>query len=201
MGNGLQTPNPTSQIPHPNPQMTKDKRSRTKDQRRSRICTIAALSSGILGLGIGGLLSTSGQLRVCQTHPWGIEQLCSSWATPGAFLRGGITGLWVGTILGAFAAGVATHQPNSNLSNLEDQNEDEIPWSEIQAWVEAASRLEPQDSRTLTLEQTRELLGMLGFTIAAIDRARLPKLEKGQSKPVERDSVEEVEKRSGGQDN
>jgi hypothetical protein len=185
------------QTPNPKLQMTKDKGQKTNNQKRSRICTIAALTSGVLGFSIGGLLSTSGQLQVCQTHPWGIEQLCSTWAAPGAFFRGGMTGLWVGTILGAFAAGVATHQPMSELSNLEEENEAEISWSEIQAWIEAASLLEPQDSITLTIDQTRELLEQLGFSEEAIDRARLPKLEEGA---IERNTVEKVEKRSGEQD-
>lgn len=156
--------------------LAKDKRQKTKNKQRSFICTIAALSSGLLGLGIGGLLSTSGQLQVCQTRPWGIEQLCSTWATPGAFLRGGITGLWVGTILGAFAAGVATHELEATSSDSEEEKE--ITWLEIQAWIEAASLLEPQESIALTEEQTRELLGELGFSEATIDRVKLPKREE-----------------------
>jgi hypothetical protein len=152
--------------------LAKDKRQTTNNKRRGFICTIAALASGVLGLGIGGLLSTSGQLQVCQTRPWGIEQLCSTWATPGAFLRGGITGLWVGTILGAFAAGVATRELEA--TSMDSEEEKEITWSEIQAWIEAASLLEPQESITLTEEQTYQLLELLGFSEGAIDRARLP---------------------------
>lgn len=166
-------------IPNPKPPMTKDKGLRTNNKRRSRICSIAALTSGVLGFSIGGLLSTSGQLQVCQTRPWGIEQLCSTWATPGAFFRGGITGLWVGTILGAFAAGVATHQSVAELNHSEEENEAEIPWSEIQAWIEAASLVEPQDSITLTVEQICELLEQLGFSEGAIEQVRLSKQEEG----------------------
>ncbi|HIK30075.1 MAG TPA: hypothetical protein IGS17_01295 [Oscillatoriales cyanobacterium M59_W2019_021] len=153
--------------------MTKDKGQRTN--QRSLVCTIAALASGALGLGIGGFLSTSGQMQVCQTHPWGVEQLCSTWVAPGAFFRGGVTGLWVGTILGAFAAGVATHQP---LSSDPEDEEDAIAWLEIQARIEAAARLQPQASRTLTAAQTRELLLQLGFSETTIDRAMLPPAEE-----------------------
>jgi hypothetical protein len=156
--------------------MTKDKGLKTNNKRRSFICSIAALTSGVLGFSIGGLLSTSGQLQVCQTRPWGIEQLCSTWATPGAFLRGGITGLWVGTILGAFAAGVATRELEE--TSMDSEEEKEITWSEIQAWIEAASLLEPQESITLTEEQTYQLLELLGFSEGAIDRARLSKREE-----------------------
>lgn len=157
--------------------MTKDKGQMRN--RRSLVCTIAALASGALGLGIGGFFSTSGQMQVCQTRPWGIEQLCSTWVAPGAFFRGGITGLWVGTILGAFAAGVATHQPLADSIDPEDEDEDEtIAWSEIQAQIEVAARLQPQASRTLTAAQTRELLLQLGFSDTTIDRAVLPPPEE-----------------------
>lgn len=154
--------------------MTKDKRQRTN--RRSLICTIAALASGALGLGIGGFLSASGQMQVCQTRPWGIEPLCSTWVAPGAFFRGGVTGLWVGTILGAFAAGVATYQPLS--IDPEDEDEAQLSWSEIQGQIEAAAGLQPQASRTLTAAQTRELLLQLGFSETTIDRAMLPLAEE-----------------------
>ncbi|MGB3559481.1 MAG: hypothetical protein WBG66_19345 [Geitlerinemataceae cyanobacterium] len=162
--------------PNPKPQMTKDRRQKTNNKRRSFICSIAALASGLLGFGVGGFLSTSGQLQVCQTRPWGMEQLCSTLATPGAFLRGGITGLWVGTILGAFSAGVATHQSVSK--SIDSEEEREMSWSQIQAWIEAAARLEPQESISLTEEETYELLEQLGFSQAAIDRSRLPKREE-----------------------
>ncbi|MGB3238188.1 MAG: hypothetical protein WBB29_07825, partial [Geitlerinemataceae cyanobacterium] len=101
---------------------------------------------------------------------------CSTLATPGAFLRGGITGLWVGTILGAFSAGVATHQSVSK--SIDSEEEREMSWSQIQAWIEAAARLEPQESISLTEEETYELLEQLGFSQAAIDRSRLPKREE-----------------------
>lgn len=161
--------------------MTKDTRLKTNNKRRSFICSIAALTSGVLGFGIGGLLSTSGQLQVCQTRPWGMEQLCSTLATPGAFLRGGITGLWVGTILGAFSAGVATHQSVSQ--SIDSEEEKEMSWSQIQAWIEAAASLEPQESISLTEEETYELLEQLGFSQAAIDRSRLPEREEEAIEP------------------
>lgn len=150
-----------------------------------------------MGGSVGGLLSASGQLRVCQTHPWGIEHLCSTWATPGAFWRGGIAGLWVGTILGAVAAGRATYKPDAASQGTQEDGDGEIPWCEIQAWIESASRLEPQALQSLNAEQTRELLKQLGFSEGAIEKARLPKLEKGESEPLDRHPVETLEKWSG----
>ena len=42
----------------------------------------------------------------CQNQPWAMKELCNLWVTPGATWQGSTTGIWVGTILGAFAGGL-----------------------------------------------------------------------------------------------
>ncbi|MFB2768491.1 hypothetical protein ACE1AT_04255 [Pelatocladus sp. BLCC-F211] len=77
-------------------------------KNRILICTFFALLSGFLSGYIGGQISLSLHSQKCQNQAWGFKQACSAWITPGAIWQGSTTGLWTGTILGAFVGGLVT---------------------------------------------------------------------------------------------
>ncbi|GAA6616293.1 hypothetical protein [Scytonema sp. NUACC26] len=74
------------------------------------ICTFLALFSGFFGGYVGGQITQSLHNQKCQNQPWGWKQVCGAWTTPTAMWQGGTTGLWTGTILGAFVGGLVTKQ-------------------------------------------------------------------------------------------
>ncbi|MBW4559921.1 MAG: hypothetical protein KME32_02000 [Mojavia pulchra JT2-VF2] len=78
--------------------------------KRILICTLVALSSGFFGLYFGGQITFIFHSQKCQNQPWGLKEMCNTWVAPGAMWQGSTTGLWIGTVLGAFAAGLATRQ-------------------------------------------------------------------------------------------
>lgn len=94
--------------------MSKDKGQRTN--HRVLICSFVALASGFFGATVGGQLSWTAYSQQCEAgvkKTWslpGIRAICQTWATPGALFKGSTTGLWTGMILGAFVAGLATHE-------------------------------------------------------------------------------------------
>jgi hypothetical protein len=141
---------------------------------RSIICTIAAFTCGGLGAFVGSKLVASNQIQNCEEQPWGVAALCSTVAAPGAFVQGGLAGLWTGTILAAFAAGTITSD-RSKVNTLS--------WQEFQAWFDAVSSLDPHPHKPLHLTEAQavEWLTQLGFTPKTIRQA------KGKfSKEVER---------------
>jgi hypothetical protein len=77
-------------------------------KKRMIICTFLALLSGFFGGYAGGQLTLNLHSQKCQNQAWGVKEACSAWVTPGAIWQGSTTGLWMGTILGAFAGGLAT---------------------------------------------------------------------------------------------
>ncbi|BAY28526.1 hypothetical protein NIES2107_03560 [Nostoc carneum NIES-2107] len=79
-------------------------------KNRILICTLVALSSGFFGGYISGQLTLMLHSQKCQNQNWGFKQICNTWVAPGAIWQGSTTGLWVGSILGAFVAGLATNQ-------------------------------------------------------------------------------------------
>lgn len=79
-------------------------------KKRALICSLVAIASGLFGAYVGGQFSVTKRIHQCQSLPAGLKNVCGVLMTPEAAMRGSTTGLWVGTILGAFAAGVATHQ-------------------------------------------------------------------------------------------
>jgi len=82
--------------------------------KRTIICTFVALSSGIFGMWVGSQVSTFYRSQSCYQN-WGrLQILCDSWVKPAALWQGSSTGLWTGTILGAFIAGLATSKTNNN---------------------------------------------------------------------------------------
>ncbi|MBD2204758.1 hypothetical protein H6G33_13720 [Calothrix sp. FACHB-1219] len=79
-------------------------------KNRTFICSLVAIASGIIGAYISGQTTLMLHSQKCQNQTWGMQQLCNTWVTPGAIWQGSTTGLWMGTILGAFVAGMATSQ-------------------------------------------------------------------------------------------
>jgi hypothetical protein len=82
-------------------------------KNRILICTLVALSSGFFGGYIFGQITAMLHSQKCQNQAWGLQQLCNTWVTTGAMWQGSTTGIWMGTILGAFVSGLVTN-PNRN---------------------------------------------------------------------------------------
>jgi hypothetical protein len=79
-------------------------------KNRTLICTFLALLSGFSGGYIGGQITLSLHGQKCQSQPWGFKEVCNAWVAPGAVWQGSTTGLWTGTVLGAFVGGSLTRQ-------------------------------------------------------------------------------------------
>ncbi|MBD2385742.1 hypothetical protein [Cylindrospermum sp. FACHB-282] len=77
-------------------------------RKRILICTFLALLSGFFGGYIGGQITLMLNSQHCHNQPWGLKQMCSLWARPGAIWQGNTAGIWTGTILGAFVGGLVT---------------------------------------------------------------------------------------------
>ncbi|MBF2064924.1 MAG: hypothetical protein IGS39_10960 [Calothrix sp. C42_A2020_038] len=77
-------------------------------KNRVLICTFLALTSGFFAGFVGWQISMHLRSQKCQNQVWGVRELCSATVTPGAIWSGSTTGLWTGTILGAFVGGLAT---------------------------------------------------------------------------------------------
>jgi hypothetical protein len=75
------------------------------------VCTAVALLSGALGSFWGGQMRWLAHAQQCNTsnYVW-LNTLCRVQQSPALF-KGGTAGLWTGTILGAFLAGIATRDP------------------------------------------------------------------------------------------
>ncbi|MTJ08242.1 MULTISPECIES: hypothetical protein [unclassified Anabaena] len=79
-------------------------------KKRILICTFLALSSGFFGSLIAGQITVILHSQKCQNQAWGLKEMCSFLVTPGASWQGSTTGLWTGTILGAFVGGLITRK-------------------------------------------------------------------------------------------
>ncbi|ARV61325.1 hypothetical protein BZZ01_24315 [Nostocales cyanobacterium HT-58-2] len=79
-------------------------------KNRTLICTFLALLTGFSGGYIGGQLTINLHGHNCQNQPWGLKEMCHAWIAPGAVWQGSTTGMWTGTVLGAFVAGLVTRQ-------------------------------------------------------------------------------------------
>ncbi len=71
-------------------------------KKRTLICTVIALLSGIIGGLTSAQISSMLHNQKCLTQLWGWQQICHVVVTPGAIWQGSIAGIWTGTILGAF---------------------------------------------------------------------------------------------------
>jgi hypothetical protein len=69
------------------------------------ICTVVALTFGLIGGYVGGRLKATAQMSKCQSQAWGVKQACQVMVTPGAVWYGSTTGIWTGSVIGAFAGG------------------------------------------------------------------------------------------------
>jgi hypothetical protein len=78
------------------------------------ICTFTALLSGFSSAYISGQITISLHTQKCQKQHWALKPICSTWVTPNAIWQGSTTGLWTGTVLGAFVGGLVTRQQNNS---------------------------------------------------------------------------------------
>jgi hypothetical protein len=103
-----------------------------------------AVASGFFSSYVGGQISLKVHRHNCQTQPWGlfwtkylsrdfwgresvpinpdgsrnsITTVCEAWVTPGAIWQGSTTGLWLGTVLGAFISGLATRKSEETITS------------------------------------------------------------------------------------
>ena len=89
-------------------------------QKRVIICTFTAIASGLGSAYMGGYINNLAHNNQCDVQAKqslslpGLNILCKAWVTPGAILQGSTTGLWMGTVLGAFIAGLATRKTDNN---------------------------------------------------------------------------------------
>ncbi len=123
-----------------------------KSKKRMLICTLVALLSGALASFWGGQMRWLAHTQQCKTsdYVW-LNTLCRVQHSPAMF-KGGTAGLWTGTILGAFLAGIATRYPKGkSLSGPENQ---EVLGRE-------GDRLELEGLTPEQLAQVQELITLL----------------------------------------
>ena len=79
-------------------------------KNRVLICTFLALLSGLAGGYVGGQINSHFHTQKCHDKNWVEKQMCQVIEMPGAMWQGSISGLWTGTILGAFFGGLVSRQ-------------------------------------------------------------------------------------------
>lgn len=89
---------------------------------RTLICTVTALMCGGFGTFLGSQISVASRTQSCNAQPWGFSVICKTGVTPVALWQGGLAGLWTGSLLGAFAAGLATHSTALAKSSASGQS-------------------------------------------------------------------------------
>jgi uncharacterized protein YneF (UPF0154 family) len=157
------------------------------NHKRTLICTFVALASGLFGGYVGGQLNMAAHHQQCQAREQGLSipgfpAICQAWVTPGAIWQGSTSGLWVGTILGAFIAGLATRKLVKDTSptlSLKDRRALQRllvlltvkamtadPTSE----AKHLSLVEATANPDLTPSELHQLLLSLGFSQQEIDR-------------------------------
>lgn len=83
--------------------------SKKSSRKRLLICTFLALASGFFGGYIGGQFSLQAHSQNCQNQRWDLFKAgCKIAIAPGAMWQGSTTGVWTGSILGCFFAGLLT---------------------------------------------------------------------------------------------
>ncbi len=83
--------------------------SQQSSRKRLLICTFLALASGFFGGYVGGQISVQAHSQNCQDQQWELFKAgCKVAIAPGAVWKGSTTGIWTGSILGAFFAGLVT---------------------------------------------------------------------------------------------
>ncbi|MDJ0737216.1 MAG: hypothetical protein QNJ47_24650 [Nostocaceae cyanobacterium] len=79
-------------------------------KNRVLICSFLAILSGFAGGYVGGQINSYFHSQKCENKQWGAKQMCQIVVTPGAMWQGSISGIWTGTILGAFFGGLVSRQ-------------------------------------------------------------------------------------------
>lgn len=79
-------------------------------KNRVLICTFLALTSGFFGGYMSGQITFMLHSQRCHNQPWGLKEACNAWVAPGAIWQGNTTGIWTGSILGAFVGGLVTRK-------------------------------------------------------------------------------------------
>ncbi len=79
-------------------------------KNRVLICTSLAWLTGLSGGFFGQQITSRLHQQQCQQQGWGMKQVCQVWVIPGAMWQGSTTGLWTGTILGAFVGGLISRK-------------------------------------------------------------------------------------------
>jgi hypothetical protein len=141
-----------------------------------------ALATGAFGFLVGGQVNVNAQTQRCQTQPWGLQNVCEAWLTPGAAWQGSFTGLWTGMVLGGFAGGLATRKPQQEMP-VDTANPSALQANESEVTTLGNTGVEVPLSSDLKLTQMqREVLQCLLILLAATsDRQNLSKPPSGSS--------------------
>ena len=168
-------------------------------KKRVFICTFTALVSGLFGAYVGGQINAIAHNHQCDVGARqglsipGLNALCKAWNTPFALWEGSTTGLWTGTILGAFIGGLATRQTSEETDatrSLSAQDREVLrrllvlmvvksAASGTEKFVSQTSAAEVEqlflaelaDKPKLTMPEVRQLLLAAGFSALDIDSA------------------------------
>ena len=170
-------------------------------KKRVFICTFTALASGLFGAYVGGQIKAIAHNHQCDVGTRqglsipGLNTLCKAWNTPFALWEGSTTGLWTGTILGAFIGGLATRQTSEETDADDDPSlsaqdrevlrrllvlmvvksaasgTEEFVSQTSAAEVEQLFLAELADKPKLTQPEVRQLLLAAGFSALDIESA------------------------------
>jgi hypothetical protein len=148
--------------------------------KRVLVCTLIALTSGIVSAYIGSQISLKVQGQKCQSQPWGLETACQAWITPRAVWQGGSTGLYLGTLLGGIVSILGTTKART-IKKADSQEKiadnlvlfaDELELTPTQRVVlqrflilvtlklAASSQTASQEDTTLSVEELHQLLAI-----------------------------------------
>jgi hypothetical protein len=161
------------------------------NHKRTLICTFVALASGLFGGYVGGQLNMAAHHQQCQAKEQGLSipgfpAICQAWVTPGAIWQGSTSGLWVGTVLGAFIAGLATRKlardtSQENIPTLSLKDREALQRFLVLLTVKAMTADPASEAKHLSLAEAtanpdltpselHQLLLSLGFSQQEIDR-------------------------------
>ncbi|MDJ0775109.1 MAG: hypothetical protein QNJ49_17070 [Mastigocoleus sp. MO_167.B18] len=83
-------------------------------RKRMMICSFCAVTCGLFGSFIGWQIASSLPSQRCRNQTWEIGKImCNLQTSPESMYKGwqgSTSGVWTGTILGAFFAGLGTRQ-------------------------------------------------------------------------------------------
>ena len=83
-------------------------------RKRMIVCSFCAVSCGLFGSFLGWQIASSLPAQRCQNQTWEFgKMVCSVQTSPESMYKGwqgSTSGIWTGTILGAFFAGLGTRQ-------------------------------------------------------------------------------------------